>query len=361
MRVSPSELPDRASEGLPPVILVFGNEQLLIEETLDSLRAALEENRIFERVRLSIETGFNWDEVSHGAISMSLFSDRQCFELRMPNGRPGDKGAAAIGEFCSPGRTENLLVVICGRLDGRQLQSKWVKAIDSAGWLIDCGEIGAKAFPSWLRYRMQAKGLRVENGVLEQLAYYLEGNLLAAAQEIDKLAVLANKGAVTLDMANQSLGDQARFSTYILADTCLLGEASRATRILSSLRSEGISPALVVWTLVKEVRAMFRIAGALDQGQSQGRVFKANRVWSRREPVVNAALKRFSMQDWCTMISRVTSLDRMTKGQAGPVTRDGIWHEIELLCIALAGADFGVAHGLTRASAHGLETSYGTS
>jgi DNA polymerase-3 subunit delta len=343
MKVSPSELSDRAREGLPPAILIYGSEPLLVEETLDSLRGILDGHQFDERVRLSVETGFNWDEVSQGANSMSLFSRRQCFELRMPTGRPADKGAAAIGEFCAAANTENLLVVICGRLDGRQLKSKWVKGIDKAGLTIDCGEVGANAFPSWLRSRLQSRGLRVENGVLEHLAYYLEGNLLAAAQEIDKLAVIASKGAVTLDIVNQSLGDQARFSTYALADTCLLGEASRATRILSSLRSEGIRPELVVWTLSREVRAMFRITGALEQGQPRGSVFKANRVWSRRESIVNAALKRFSMEDWCTMINRVTRLDRSVKGQAGPVSRDGIWFEIELLCIALAGADIEMA------------------
>ncbi len=352
MRVSPGELAERIGEGLPSAILIFGSEPLIVEETLDDLRSALAGQRFEDRVRLSVEPKFNWDEVSQGASSMSLFSNRRCFELRMPGGRPGDKGTSAISAFCSAGNPDNLLVVICGRLDGRQLKTKWVKSIDSAGWLVNCGEVAARAFLPWLRKRLQSRGLRVEQGVHELLAYYLEGNLLAAAQEIDKLKVLARNGAVTVDMVNQSLGDQARFSTYILVDTCLHGDASRAARILVSLRSEGIKPELVVWTLAREIRALFRIAGALEQGQPRSRVFKSNGVWSRREPVVDAALRRFSMQDWCTMISRITRLDRLGKGQAGPVTRDGIWHEIELLCLLLAGVDIAVARS--------MDNSYGT-
>ena len=231
------------------------------------------------------------------------------------------------------------MVVISGRLDRSQLNSKWVKAINSAGWLVDCGEVAGDAFLPWLRQRLQSRGLRVEQGVHELLAWQLEGNLLAAAQEVDKLKVLARDGAVTLDMVNQSLGDQARFSTFILVDTCLQGEAARAVRILTSLRIEGVRPELVVWTLAREIRTLNRIAGAIDHGRSRSSVFRENRVWSRREHCVSAALGRFSLPDWCTMIGRVLWLDRLSKGQAGPVSREGLWYEIELLCLALAGAD----------------------
>jgi DNA polymerase-3 subunit delta len=341
MRLAVEELASRLQAqgvaNLPPIILINGDEPLLVEEALDQARGVLKSFGFSERLKYQLESGFDWSNLSGAGQSMSLFSERRLLELRVPKSL-GVAGTKAITEICNQQPGDDLIIIIMPALDKRQRQAKWAKVVDSAGWIADSHEVKAAQFPRWIKSRLQSRALRVESGVIEFLSAQLEGNLLAAAQEIDKLQVLAEKGAVSMQLVNDSLADQAQFDVYTLAEVCLAGDLPRALRIKQRLLSEGIEPVIVVWALVREIRLLAGIATAVAAGQSQNMAFQQHRVWSSREQVVAAALRRLTVGQCLAMVDRAAKLDQTVKGQrysdVGPV-----WHQIEGLCAALCGVD----------------------
>jgi len=339
MRLAVEELAARlrtqGSEQLPPIILINGNEPLLIEEALDEAREVLRGLGFTERLKYQLEAGFDWSLLSGAGQSMSLFAERRLTELRVPKslGAPGTK---ALTELCGLPPSDDLMIVIMPALDKRQRSAKWAKLVESSGWLVDSYEVKPAQFPRWIKSRLQSRALRVENGVVELLAAQLEGNILAAAQEIDKLQVLADKGAVSVKLVNESLADQAQFDVYALSDVCLVGDFARALRIKQRLQSEGVEPVIVVWALVREIRVLATLAAAIETGVARNSAFKQHRIWSSREGVVNAALNRLNSQQCYNLLQQAAHLDQTVKGQryseVGPV-----WHQIENLCAGLCG------------------------
>jgi len=322
---------------IPPIILVNGNEPLLIEEMLDQAREALKKVGFSERITYQLDAAFEWSNVTNVGMEMSLFSERRIIELRVPKSL-GVAGTKAISEYCQKPSEQDLLLVIMPSLDKRQRQAKWLKSIDACGWVVDCFEVSQQQFPNWVKKRLQTRSLRVENGVLELLVEYLEGNVLAAAQEIDKLKVLAKDGAVTHELVSASLADQARFDVYALTDVCLQGNLSRALRIKQRLQTEGIEPVIVVWALVKEVRVLAELSANLSAGGNKGMLFKQHRIWSKREPLVNSALQRIDSEQWLQILENAAYLDQTVKGQR--TSEPGsVWHQIEKLCASICGVE----------------------
>jgi DNA polymerase-3 subunit delta len=334
-RLKASEPGSSSKAALPKVILLNGNEPLLIEEALDGVRRALKEQGFTERLKYQLEAGFDWNQLTGVGQAMSLFAERRILEFRVPKslGTPGTK---AITEYCQNPPEDDILVIMMPALDKRQRAAKWVKAVETIGWLADGYDISLQQFPSWLKKRLQSRALRVEAGVIELMTEQLEGNVMAAAQEVDKLQVLAKDGAVTLKLVSESLADQARFDVYALTDGCLFGDFNRVLRIKSRLQSEGLEPVIVVWALVREIRIMAAISSGMNQGQSKGLLFKQNRIWNKREPAVNAALGRLSTNDWYDLLEQAAHLDQSVKGQRYSEVGN-IWYQIEQLCCSMCG------------------------
>ena len=336
MRVPIEQLVSRLKasvDTLPNVILINGNEPLIIEEALDQVREVFKAAGFDERIKYQLESGFDWGNLTGVGQAMSLFSERRVIEFRVPN-KLGVPGTKAITEFCENPPEDDVLVMLMPLLDKRQRSAKWVKSIESIGWVSDCYEISPQQFPAWIKQRLQSRALRVENGVVEMLCEQLEGNVMAAAQEIDKLQVLAPDGAVTLELLSKSLADQARFDVYTLTDVCLLGDFNRALRIKNRLASEGVEPVIVVWALVKEIRTLSAINSAINSGQKRSAVFKQNRIWSKREAAVNAALKRIPSHVWYELLEKAAHLDQTVKGQRYDDV-GSVWHQIECICAGL--------------------------
>lgn len=337
MRIAIEELGNsltgQGADHLPKIILLNGNEPLLIEEALDEVRSTLKSFGFAERLKYQLEAGFDWGSVTGVGQAMSLFSERRLVELRVPKSL-GAAGTKAITEFCNQPPQDDILVLIMPLLDKRQRGAKWAKLVDNSGWVVDSYDISSQQFPKWLKLRLQSRALRVENGVIDMLAEKLEGNVLAAAQEIDKLQVLAENGAVTLKLLLDSLADQAKFDVYTLTDVCLAGDFSRVIRIKQRLQSEGIEPVIVVWALVREIRLMTSLSAAISSGQNQSAVFKQYRVWSKRESVVAAALRRVATNRWYDLLEKAAFLDQTVKGQRYREVGD-LWHQIESLCAAI--------------------------
>ncbi|MDH3639851.1 MAG: DNA polymerase III subunit delta, partial [Gammaproteobacteria bacterium] len=295
MRIACGELPGRLRESLPPIIVLHGEEPLLIEESSDRVRAAAQTQGYAERVRLTVEPGFDWQQLHVTGQSLSLFAERRLLELRMPSGRPGDAGGKALAAYAADPPEDTVLLVITGRLDTRARQARWFSALQTGGFSVDHRAVRPEQLPGWISARLKARGLSAEPQAISLLAHHTEGNLLAAAQEVDKLALIAAGHPVTSDDVLASTADHARFNIYALADMCLAGNHAKALRMLRGMRREGVEPVLLVWVLAREVRTLVLLAWGLSHGESRSRLFKAHRVWNPRQAVVNSALGRLPL------------------------------------------------------------------
>jgi DNA polymerase-3 subunit delta len=338
MRVAIDELAAQvksAESSLPRLILLNGNEPLLVEEALDAARSALKSLGFSERLKYQLEAGFDWNKLTGAGQAMSLFAERRVIEFRVPKSL-GTAGTKALTEYCANPPEDDLLIVLMPLLDKRQRAAKWYKAVEQVGWVCDAYDIPATQFSLWLKKRFQSRALRVESGVIEMMADQLEGNVMAAAQEVDKLKVLADDGAVTLKLVSNSLADQARFDVYALTDSCLTGDFSRVLRIKGRLQSEGLEPVIVVWALVREIRVLAALSAGLSAGQNRAALFKQHRIWSKREPAINAALQRLTHNTCYRLLEQAAHLDQTVKGQRYIGVGD-VWNQIEYLCAELCG------------------------
>lgn len=319
---------------IPRVILVYGEEPLLVEESCDTVRARALHLGYEERLVISAESGADWDQLTEAASSMSLFSTRRLIDLRLPTGKPGEAGSKALIRYCQSPPQDTALLIVSARLDGRARQAKWYKQVEHTGVAVEHKPVGPGQLPAWLRARARCKGMNLEQDAEVLLAHYLEGNLLAAAQEIDKLALLtdAAKTIRAVDV-EQGITDNARFNIFALADHCLAGNAAKALRSLHGLRQEGVEPILVVWALAKQVRTLYCLATALEAGETKAQLFKKHRIWTKQATLINTALNRIRARGWADLLQDMAHLDRVLKGRAS----GSIWHALERACLAVSG------------------------
>ena len=337
MRIDPerfsAHLVQATADSLRPVYLIYGDEPLLVDECCHAIRKRARELGYVERSVHTVESGFDWNDLYAATQSLSLFAERRLLELRLPSGKPGDAGAKMLIQLAQQPAPDTILLVIAGKLDKAGRESAWASALDAAGASIAVWPLHATQLPAWIDARLQTLHLRPEPGVVELLAHYMEGNLLAAAQEIDKLALLAQGGVVRLSDVQDSLSDNARFNVYGLVDACLQGAAASAARMLVSLRAEGVEPILILWALGRELRAMAQISAQLAQGRPEASVLQANRVWSNRRALVTQALRRLRPAQWLVLLVRAARVDRVLKGRAP----GDVWQELEALVLAVCG------------------------
>jgi len=332
MRCDVEQLGPSLARRLAPCYLISGDEPLRIEEAGDAIRAAARAAGYSERLVYTVESGFDWNSLLVSTQSLSLFATHRLLELRIPTGKPGEAGAKALAALAAQPPRDTLLLVIAGKLEKAARDSSWVKALDAAGVTITAHELNAQRLPAWIGARLRARGLQAEAGVIELLAYHMEGNLLACAQEIDKLVLLHGNDA-TLGEAEvrASLVDSARFTVYGLVDACLAGEAAAAARMLRHLRAEGTEPILVLWALARELRSLAQLARELSQGRPESAVLA--KVWAARRGPVTQALRRVRPAQWLGMLRAAARTDRVLKGRAA----GKVWHELETLVLAVCG------------------------
>ncbi len=331
MQINADQLTRHLERGLAPLYLVSGDEPLQVEECASAIRRRAETGGCSERSLFTVEPGFDWDGLRTATQSLSLFAERRLIEVRLPTGRPGEAGAALLAELAENASADIVLLVITGKLDKTQRDSRWVQAIETAGTHVVVWPLDVQKLPAWLTQRFAARGLRPEAGVIDLLAWHLEGNMLAAAQEIDKLAMLCGDRGVALADVEESLADSARFSVYQLVDAALAGEVVAARRILASLRSEGSEPILMLWALARELRTLAQMGQELARGKQESAVLA--RAWAQRRTLVGKALRRHPAPVWLDFVRRSARLDRILKGRAS----GDLWLELERLLLAVAG------------------------
>ena len=334
MKLSPYQL--KQQKTLHSVYHLFGAETLIVEEALTDLRAACRAHDYLEREKLTVEPGFDWDSLLASGQSMSLFSQKRVIELRMPTGRPGDKGAKTLLAYCELSPQDTILIIVSGEIDKRAQNSKWFKALDTNGASIEAPKVQNYHIVGWIDKRLQSVGVDVEPGVAKMIAHYVEGNLLAAAQEISLLALHCKDQTLSIERAETLISDQARFTSFAFVDACLAGQSARAVRILASLKGEKLEPILIISALSRETTRLVSLSYTKALGQSIQPLFKRLGIWKSRERLIGGALARVSHTGWLRIHSKMADLDAMLKGQRALQNKD-IWEEIERIGLAMSG------------------------
>ena len=330
MKLYPEKLAGHLAAGkLAPVYVVAGDEPLQVGEAADAIRAAARQQGFLSREVFFAERGFDWQGLAAAGDSMSLFAERRILELRLPTGKPGDAGAKALVELAQRPPEDAILLVVSGRIERAP---KWKMALEKAGVLVEFWPIEPAQLPGWIMQRMQNAGLAADREAAQLLADRVEGNLLAAAQEIDKLALLLDGQQASAEAIRQAVADSARFDVFQLVDAALIGDANRALRILTGLQGEGLDPVLVTWALAREIRSLTDMAYRLASGEPRSAVLA--KVWpKKRQPVVERALKRLDVRQLEKLLLETALVDRCVKG----VGKGQPWPRLERLVAALAG------------------------
>jgi DNA polymerase-3 subunit delta len=342
VKISGDNLAGNLSRQLAPIYLISGDEPLLVNEAADAVRARARAAGFTERELHVVERGFDWQALLAESRALSLFAQRKIIEIRMTNPAPGEQGGNAIGDLAAHPSADNLVLVITGKMDGRTQNSKWVNAIDKHGVVVQIWPIELTRLPAWIRDRLSRHGLKAEAAAASLLAERVEGNLLAAHQEIEKLALLLPAGALTVETVMEAVADSARYDVLQIGDAAMRGQTARALRILDGLRAEGVDATLALWAVNKDLQWIVRAQYLMERGQSADAAMNALYVWRPRQPAMKQALARLKAASTRSLILDAERVDRSIKG----VLRTDPWVELEALVARFAG----VALSRTRAA-----------
>ena len=315
MKIRQDQLGQSLQRGLAACYLVSGDEPLLVMEACDEIRAAARVSGIDERQLFHAEAGFDWGTLREEASAMSLFASRRLLEVRIPNGKPSDKGETFKALMANPS-PDNVLLIICPRLDSKTQNTAWYKAIDKAGVVLPIWPVERNQYQGWLARRMQMAGLHASPDALALLAHQTEGNLLAAVQEIEKLRMSgAGQAEITRDDIEEATGDNARFDAFTLADACLAGKTAEASRILAHLKSEGNEPLMILGALTRKIRQLIALQDAPPE--KLGDVFRKQFIWPKQQGLYRSAMKRLGRDQLTQSLLQAEQVDHAAKGE-GP-------------------------------------------
>mgnify|MGYP001818033414 CR=1 FL=1 len=331
MRLRNDQLPAQLGKTLAPVYFLTGDEPLQLGEAADLVRRLAREQGYSEREVLEQGPGFDWNQLDQAADSLSLFGERRLIELRLASAKVGNEGARALAAFADDPPPDTLLLLHAPKLERSQLNAKWVKAIERRGVLVQIWPVEGNRLGPWIEQRLRHAGLIAEPGVVEMLAQRVEGNLLAARQEIDKLLLLYGPGVISADQLAEAVADSARFDVFGLVDTLLAGDAARGVRMLEGLKAEGVAAPVVLWALAREIRALAEMAFEIEQGGSAEQVLGSYRVWEKRRPLVRKGLKRRAAH-WRRLLRGCALTDRLVKG----LDRGDPWLKLQDIALGIA-------------------------
>jgi DNA polymerase-3 subunit delta len=324
MKLGTRQLEANLKKGLAPLYVVHGAEALLALEAADRIRDAARKSGCGEREIFFAEPGVDWARLGASAANMSLFASKRLVEIRIPTGKPGTEGARAIEAYCARLPDDAVTLVLLPELEWQQLKTKWFEAVEGAGVVIEAKPVTRDELPDWLAERLARQGQRASVETLEWLAERVEGNLLAARQEIEKLALLLPPGEISLARIREAVTDVSRFDRDTLLEAIHAGDASRVARVVDSLKAEGEPLPLLLWTLAEELRLLMAIAA----GQRPRRFLPPERM-----EALNRTAKRHGAASFDRELLRAHRIDRMIKG----VETGDPWDSIIELALGIAG------------------------
>ena len=332
MKLPLGQLAGHLRKQLAHIYLIAADEPLLVAEATDLVRRAALEQGFEERKLHFVERGFRWDQLAAGGGNLSLFAARQIVEIRMSSPRPGDAGAKAIRALAESDNPDQLVIIsIQARLDQNAQRSVWMKTLDKHGVIVDIRAVARQGLPRFIADRARSKGLAIDTDAAELLADRVEGNLLAADQELTKLALIVNDSRVSMDDVLAAVATSARYDVFRLSDAVLAGDLKRALTVLSGLRTEGVAPPLVIWALAREISLLAQLKHAGEQGQSVQAMMSRMRVWDTRQALLRRAMARYTDAELAALLEQAARVDRVVKG----VERAPAWEALTDLVISL--------------------------
>lgn len=316
MKAKAQQLPALLERSLQGVYLVAGAEPLLVQECRDQIIKAAQQQGFMERDLFQANAAFDWGRINEQAATLSLFSSKKIIDIRLPGGKPGREGAKVLGEMAAAADPDTLLLLSCDTWDASSRKSKWAGVLEKAGVLVEIWPVKPHELPAWIRNRMRAAGLQPDSGAVELLAELVEGNLLAAQQEIDKLLLLEQGSRVSSDMISRAVANSARFDSFRLVECTLQGRLADCLRVASGLHRTNIPIQLVTGSLYRELMLTDTARSALRSGENESAVFRKLQIWPARQGPMKQAMQRLSDEDMGESFRTLSLIDRQSKGRA---------------------------------------------
>lgn len=340
MRLATEQLPQQLARELKPLYAVFGDEPLLALEAADRIRAKARAEGYSEREILTVESGFKWSQLAMAANSQSLFASRKLLELRIPTGKPGTEGSESLQSFCTSLPADTVTLISLPEIDWRAQKSAWFEALDRAGVLVKSESVARKALPQWIAGRLKAQEQEADAEALTFIADRVEGNLMAAFQEVQKLALLFPPGNISFEQVRDAVLDVARYDVFNLGEVMVDGDPVRLSRTLDGLKGEGAAPPLVLWALSDEIRAIAKLIAGMSSSKPMSMLWKEARVWgASHQNTMQQNLKRFTLAQAAEALRHAAAIDRMIKGMA----RGDVWDELLQLALRFSRGNPGIA------------------
>lgn len=331
MPLRAEQLAASLQRGLAPVYLIGGEEPLLLQECCDQVRDAAKAQGFIERELLQVERGFDWSELQQAAAP-SLFATQKIIDLRLRTGKPGREGAKVLTEWAEAPDPNMVLLVSCEQWDAGSRKARWATSLEKAGQRVDIWPIKAQELPRWLEQRMRQQGMQPEPEVVRILADRLEGNLLAARQEIDRLALVKGAGTVTVDDVMRVVADSSRFDAFALAEHMLTGNLRDGLRVAAGLKRMDTPLPMLLGALLRELKTTEAFRLAMRAGEQESMVFRRLNVWHNRQNTVRAAARRLNTRKLFGAFKLLSLIDRQSKGRAA----GNPWQSIDTLLLQLS-------------------------
>ena len=333
MKIYPEKLNDKLALG-HTLYVVMGDEPLGVQESCDRIRTHLR-GQGFERELFHVEGQFKWDDILYSANSMGLFAEQKLLEVRIPNGKPGDSGAKGLAALIGLLTPDTRALVVLPRLDRSGQNSKWFRGLEKAGLVVQIFPVDRSRLPGWVRARFKEAGLSPSREAVDVLVDRVEGNQLAAVQEIERIRLISNNSEISAEEVVNSVADAARFDVFMLIDAALAQDAPRVVKVSEGLRAEGAAPIVVLAMVAREVRMLLAMTDQKRAGGDIGKLMGAYRVFPKRKPIVQRCVAARTYQEILGLIPLLVNADRMAKGMmAGDP-----WTCIREILLSIAGVN----------------------
>ncbi|MFA6179692.1 MAG: DNA polymerase III subunit delta [Candidatus Methylopumilus sp.] len=332
MRLPPQQLPQHLALGLKPLYVLAGDEPLAQRESLDAIRATARKLGFDERTSLIVERNFNWQQITAFGQSISLFASLRLLEINIPSGKPGIDGSKALQTLAERPLQDAVVVIIMPKIDWRDQKSAWYMALEQAGVFLNLQEVEAPQLPQWIAKRLALQNQATDADTLEFIAHQVEGNLLAAHQEIQKLGLLYPEGNIAGNDVRAAILNVSRYDAFQLGEAVLSGDIQRTVRILQGLQDEGAQPVAVMNPLLWAIKPLVKIKQAEARGENLASAMQQAKIFGDRQALTKRAVSRLSLRQLQAALQKLAEIDQTAKG----LIHGDAWLEISRLCFGLS-------------------------
>lgn len=331
MNIKPAQLSAELKRSIAPIYRVSGDEPFQVQECADKIRTAAKAAGYSDVQRTQIDSIADWKQIGAGAAAMSLFGDKQLLDVRLPTGKPGKEGGATLVAYCEDVGPDTVLVLQTSKLDAGTRKQKWSKTLDQVGTSIDVYPLKSRELEQWVAAKLKHGGYQPERGAVQVISEYVEGNMLAAAQEVEKLMLLREPGPLSREQVRDAITDSARYDPFDFIDTALRGEQVRLVRMLEGLKQEGVNENQILWIMTDKLRKLVAYREARDTGGNEQQALQG--LWQSQQSLVKQAAARLSLEQSRQIMADLARLDWISKGQA----KGDVWQEMLALALRVAG------------------------